>query len=197
MVRPRNKTNWERVLEAAAKTFKEKGYYRSTMQDIADEVGILPGSLYHYFGHKEDLLYALVEQPSRELVENLEAITNSQHPPEEKVGLAIKNHIGMYTRYYPELFLITEEPLEAYPEQKRNYIYELRVRYQRAFERIIAEGQQSGRFDPHLDTRVTVFGILGMCNWMADWYSPGGRLPGEKIATLYTRLVLGGLRVQP
>ena len=52
-----------KIVDAAAKIFREKGYKEATLEDIADEVGILKGSLYYYIDKKEDLLYAVVERP--------------------------------------------------------------------------------------------------------------------------------------
>ena len=52
----------EEVVAAAAKVFYERGYSAATVQDIADELGILKGSLYHYIKTKEDLLFRLFEQ---------------------------------------------------------------------------------------------------------------------------------------
>ena len=51
------------IVSAAAKVFRTKGYHAATVRDIADEVGILKGSLYHHFDSKEDLLYLVVKEP--------------------------------------------------------------------------------------------------------------------------------------
>src|SRR5947207_409360 len=50
----------QEILEAAARVFHEKGYESTSIQDIADEVGILKGSLYYYIRSKEDLLYEII-----------------------------------------------------------------------------------------------------------------------------------------
>ena len=52
--------NLEEIIAAAAKVFQTKGYHAATVQDIADAVGILKGSLYHHVKSKEDLLYLIV-----------------------------------------------------------------------------------------------------------------------------------------
>ncbi len=44
------------IMEAAAKLFAEKGYHATSIQDIADSLGIAKGSMYFYFKSKEDLL---------------------------------------------------------------------------------------------------------------------------------------------
>ena len=51
------------IVSAAAKVFRTKGYHAATVRDIAEEVGILKGSLYHHFASKEELLYLVVKEP--------------------------------------------------------------------------------------------------------------------------------------
>ena len=51
------------IVSAAAKVFRTKGYHAATVRDIAQEVGILKGSLYHHFASKEELLYLVVKEP--------------------------------------------------------------------------------------------------------------------------------------
>ena len=57
------------IIAAAAKLFKEKGYHATTIQDVADEVGMLKGSLYYHIKSKEELLYLVTKEPIRELIE--------------------------------------------------------------------------------------------------------------------------------
>src|ERR1700744_339601 len=55
------------VLDAATKVFSSRGYADASVQDIADELGILKGSLYHYIDSKEDLLFRLLEETHDEV----------------------------------------------------------------------------------------------------------------------------------
>src|SRR5262245_1297495 len=50
----------QEIIDAAAEVFHRKGYSDASIQDIADEVGLLKGSLYHYIEAKEDLLFAVL-----------------------------------------------------------------------------------------------------------------------------------------
>ena len=67
------------VLDAATKVFHTRGYADASVQDIADELGILKGSLYHYIDSKEDLLFRLLEESHNEvdaILEEIEALTD-------------------------------------------------------------------------------------------------------------------------
>jgi AcrR family transcriptional regulator len=59
--------NLAEIIAAAAKMFQTTGYHAATVQDIADAVGILKGSLYHHVKSKEDLLYLIVLTSKRSI----------------------------------------------------------------------------------------------------------------------------------
>ena len=62
----------QEILEAAARVFHEKGYESTSIQDIADSVGILKGSLYYYITSKEDLLFEIIQGVHEEALKNLD-----------------------------------------------------------------------------------------------------------------------------
>ncbi|WP_276206930.1 TetR/AcrR family transcriptional regulator [Oceanicoccus sagamiensis] len=49
-----------RLLSGAAHLFREKGYERTTVRDIANEIGIQSGSLFHHYKSKEEILKAVM-----------------------------------------------------------------------------------------------------------------------------------------
>lgn len=69
------------VVAAAALVFARKGYAEATVEDIADELGILKGSLYHHVRSKSELLYEVVREPVQEMVDSLEKIVATEAPP--------------------------------------------------------------------------------------------------------------------
>src|SRR4051812_27611291 len=64
----------QEVLDAAAKVFHTRGYADASVQDIADELGILKGSLYHYIDSKEDLLFRLLDETHDDVQKNLDEV---------------------------------------------------------------------------------------------------------------------------
>jgi len=61
--RPEQKAlNRKRVLDAAGKIFREKGFHAASLDEIADEAGFSKGVVYSQFGSKDDLALALMEQ---------------------------------------------------------------------------------------------------------------------------------------
>ncbi|HEY4389380.1 MAG TPA: helix-turn-helix domain-containing protein, partial [Ktedonobacteraceae bacterium] len=64
----------ELILQTAEEVLFEKGYYNTSMDEIAARVGIAKGTLYHHFVRKEDLVYALFERLLQESIRSLEQI---------------------------------------------------------------------------------------------------------------------------
>ena len=180
------------IVAAAAKVFRTKGYHAATVRDIADEVGILKGSLYHHFESKEALLYLVVKEPIAQLQETTAAIAGAQLPPTEKLRQAILAHLEAFDRHYPHLFVYLRER-EAVKRRFREMIGFSPKEYERCWQRILREGVEQGEFRPDLDIQVTSYGLLGMLNWLYKWYDPQGRLSVQQVAGEFTRLALAGV----
>src|SRR5690348_15778646 len=84
------------ILEAATRIFQERGYDATTIQAVADDVGILKGSLYYYIDKKEDLLFQIVEGVHRGLAESL-AEVEAETDPVERVRVFIAAHVRFIT----------------------------------------------------------------------------------------------------
>ena len=180
------------IVAAAAKVFQRKGYHAATVQDIADAVGILKGSLYHHLKSKEDLLYLVVKEPMAEMYAAMAEIAASDLPAVPKLQRAIMAHMEGFDRHHPHMFVYVRER----EEMKRLYRERLNVspkQYEGYWQRILREGVKSGEFRPDLDVKVVSYGLLGMLNWAYKWYDPGGRLSFQEVAEQFSNMALAGL----
>jgi TetR/AcrR family transcriptional regulator, cholesterol catabolism regulator len=185
-------TTLDDIVTAAAKVFRTKGYHAATVRDIADEVGILKGSLYHHFESKEALLYLVVKEPIAQMFQNIAAIAAADLAPTEKLRRAMLAHLEAFDRHYPHLFVYLRER-EAVKRRFREMIGFSPKDYERCWQQILREGIEKGEFRPDLDIPVTSYGLLGMLNWAYKWYDPQGRLSIAKVAEQFTSLALAGL----
>src|SRR6476660_6492476 len=80
----------EEILSAAARIFREKGYHGTSVRDIAESVGLLKGSLYHYIRSKEELLARLFEGALEETVRELEEIAAREAPASERLRAMVR-----------------------------------------------------------------------------------------------------------
>lgn len=185
----------QQIVEAAARVFRPKGYDGATLRDIANEAGLLPGSLYYHIRSKEELLRHIVEQPIRDLQRQLEDIIASTVPPAQKLSQAIAAHLRAFEAHYPSLFVYLRNVLQV--DRMRRRVQKQAKRYEEYWQLLLSQGVKAGEFPPDLDVKVISFALLGMCNWMHHWYREDGRLSMDEIIDQFTRLVLDGLRRQP
>ena len=185
-------TTLDDIVSAAAKVFRTKGYHAATVRDIAEEVGILKGSLYHHFESKEALLYLVVKEPIAQMYRTIAAIADADLAPTEKLRRAISAHLEAFDRHYPHLFVYLRER-EAVKRRFREMIGFSPKDYERCWQQILREGVENGEFRAELDIQVTSYGLLGMLNWAYKWYDPQGRLTIGEVAEQFTALALAGL----
>src|SRR5215475_4742445 len=184
------------IVSAAAKVFRTKGYHAATVRDIADEVGLLKGSLYHHFDSKEELLYLVVKEPIAQMYRTMAEIAASDGQAGDKLCRAISAHLEAFDRHYPHLFVYLRER-EAVKRRFREKIGFSPKDYERCWQQILGEGVESGEFRSDLDIQVASYGLLGMLNWLYKWYDPQGRLTVQQVAEQFTSLALAGLAAAP
>lgn len=182
------------IVAAATRLFQEKGYHATSMQDIADGVGLQKGSLYHYISSKEDLLMIIVQEAVDIYVDRLAAISASDLPPREKFAQAVRQHLmgiannlGMLTIFLREVHALT-------PEQQALVRRETE-RYNRVIEEIFAQGVAQGVFRD-VDPRLACRAILGSCNWFYRWYRPSGQMSLEQLADFFVDLLFKGIETE-
>ena len=88
MARP---TRWNEIVDAAATLFRQKGFVATSLEDIAGEVGMYKGSLYHYIKSKEDLLTAVVREPADQILADVRDVAAQDVPSSEKVRLLTRS----------------------------------------------------------------------------------------------------------
>ena len=58
---------------------------------------------------------------------------------------------------------------------------------------LVEHGRATGAFRADLDARLVAFGMIGMCNWVAAWFDPGGSMTPDEIARQYVTLLTESL----
>ncbi len=180
------------MLRTAAELFRAKGFDRSTMEDVARELGLLKGSLYYYFDSKQEILDEILVAPRRHLLDQLERIASSDAAADEKLRQAITEFVTAFDIEYPAMSVAVYERFDQSVEHKGN-IQILRRRIQEILEQIVRQGVDEGRFETE-SPKMATFAIAGMCNWLSTWYEKGGPFTSRRIAESFADLVLNGLR---
>jgi AcrR family transcriptional regulator len=184
----------EEVLGAAAKVFSERGYADASVQDVADELGILKGSLYHYIRTKEDLLFWLLEDVHRDIEEILDDVSETEGlGPLELIELYIRRHV-IYNLENLERISIYYHDLDRLSEVRHKRISDRRAAHTRFITNLIAEAQAQGLANPDLDAKLLANCVFATIIWNYRWYKPRGGASREKVADVSAQFALNGLR---
>jgi TetR/AcrR family transcriptional regulator, cholesterol catabolism regulator len=182
---------YDEIAQAAIRLFQQKGYHATSVQDIADEVGLQKGSLYHYISSKEELLMKIAHQSISSFNRRLEKIIDMEVNFREKLLLAIQTHTTVVAANLQMTTVLLREAFSL-GEPHATVIQELTDRYLDLWTRIIDEGIAAGEFKPG-NSRLKALAILGACNWLYRWYESNGPLSAEEIGKVFADIFLDGI----
>ena len=178
--------------EAATRLFRQRGFHATSMQDLAEDLGMNRGSLYHYIEAKDDLLWAIVNGAMERLDGAVRPILEGPDPIPERLTRAIAAHLAFAAEHGDELALIQIE-LRALAPERRATLVGQRDAYEAAWREAIREGVADGSIRA-VDVRLASIAILSVCNWFTQWYRPDGPLDVPAIGQEFAGLFLDGLR---
>jgi AcrR family transcriptional regulator len=191
--RPTRRRRDDEVVEAAAKVFHERGYADASVQDVADELNILKGSLYHYIDTKEDLLYRVLNSLHAEVEQILEEVAAVEDlDPLERLALYVRRQVQFNAENLPRVSVYYND-VERLSEERRKAIYSRRKVHERYVASLIEDAQQRGEADDSLDPRILSNCIFGTVIWTYKWYHPGGKVSREQLASVCSAFVLEGV----
>ena len=174
------KTRENEILAAAARVFREKGYHGASVQDIAESVGLLKGSLYHYIRSKEELLARLFEGALQETVRELEEIATRDASATARLRAMVRAYALSVTANLDSVGIYLRE-WRSLPPPELARVRARRRAMRSLFESVLAEGAHRREFAAG-DAKIATLAILGMVNWLYEWYRPRGRLRPEALA---------------
>lgn len=181
------------IIDAAARLFRQKGYASTNMQEIAAALGVTKAALYYYFRSKEEILATICDQTMATAEKRLAKLMERPLSVPERIRQIIYNHIMSVFDDAPYISVFFNERLHLAPDNLEK-ITRRRRQYEEKIADVLREGIARGILKP-VDVLPTVYAILGMCNWLYQWYKPDGRLKPEEITDLFAEIVLRGLLV--
>jgi AcrR family transcriptional regulator len=182
----------QEILEAAARVFHEKGYESTSIQDIADEVGILKGSLYYYIRSKEDLLYEIIRDIHDEAIANVSHIDSLDGTALERIRAFVLAHMTFTAENLGKISVFFHD-FRSLNEERQRTIIASRDLYERRMRDLIKAGQRDGSIRRDVDPKLAALAAMGAMNWTYHWYKPGGRRSIREIAGGFADLIANGL----
>jgi AcrR family transcriptional regulator len=170
----------DEILAAAARIFRQKGYHGTSVRDIAESVGLLKGSLYHYISSKEELLARLFDGALEGTMRDLETIARRDGSASGRLRDMVKAYVRAVTANLDAVGLYLRE-WRSLPAPELARLRAKRHAMRALFEDVVAQGVRAREFAAG-DEKIATLAILGMCNWIFEWYRPRGRLRPEDLA---------------
>lgn len=188
----RQRLTQQAIVAAAAELFARVGFGATSLDDVAEVLGASKASLYYHIKNKEEILRLIFLMVLTVSEEPLRRIVVADLPPREKLCRAIEHQTAVAADRSPAMTVFyREQPHLTGPFAKE--IILRKKAYERYFEDIIEEGQAAGVFQPDVDPKIAAFGLLGMCNWLSQWYKAGGQYSAQQIARQFEHMIGAGL----
>ena len=179
----------ERILHAAAKLFRERGYHRTTVRDIAERVGLLSGSLFHHFRSKEEMLREIMREAAISVCLKAEDIVARAPDAPSRLRALIALELDCVVAepskdYHAVLFMEWREV----PEAARPEFTMLRRRYARIWRAVLDDCEREAllRCEPVAASHVVHGAIMGAMTW----FKPSGRYSVAQYGEILAGLVL-------
>jgi TetR/AcrR family transcriptional regulator, cholesterol catabolism regulator len=184
------------VYRAAAQIILRKGFDATSVNDIANALGMTKAGLYHYINGKKELLFDIMNFGLDELDEEVAAPARAIADPEARLRFMIASHARLVTRGQGAITILVDEITALTPAQNRK-ITRRKREYFDCLRDLLNELKASGKL-ADVDTTAATFSLLGMINWLSRWFRQDGALTPERAAAEITKIALHGiLRSEP
>jgi AcrR family transcriptional regulator len=185
----------ERVLEVAARLFREKGYLATGTREIAEAANMKSGSLYYHYPSKEALLSAVMTLAIEKLTDAVrQAIADT--PASEGMRGRLRNAIRAHLKVIHEhvdMMIASRQSVNLLPEESRDAHIRLRENYAQVWRELLESGKASGDVAQDADVVLIEMFLLGALNWTSEWFDPA-RLSFDRLSQGLMDLVLNGAR---
>ncbi|MFW6147120.1 MAG: TetR/AcrR family transcriptional regulator [Thermodesulfobacteriota bacterium] len=180
------------IKDVAINLFYKKGYFATSISDIARATGIQKSSLYYHYSNKEDILFDILKTTMVDLDGNLEHQLANFTGAESRMRAALESHILFHIDRQKEV-IIADSELRGLTVDNYKMIIRMRDQYEQKFQDLIQRGIDDGTFVPS-DVKILSYAMLTMCTGVCIWFNPANRLPKEAVARIYVDFILKALK---
>jgi AcrR family transcriptional regulator len=185
------------VISAAIEVMSKKGYSGTSIQEVADRVGVLKGSLYHYFSSKEELLFRILNESHEESVAIADSVAALGLSPLDELREYLTRQSLWYLRNVDRANIFFTESRNLTGD-RRDLVKQSGVEFERHMRDLIAAAQENGQIRSQVDVRLLVRFVIGSLNNVRWWPSRSvGAFTSDQLAAALIELIFNGLDAQP
>jgi AcrR family transcriptional regulator len=182
----------DELLSAAARLFSKRGFEATSMRDIANEVGMLAGSMYYHFPAKDDLIVAAHAEGVRALLVALdEALLGAVEPwarLEAMCAAHLSNLLGG-----SDIAGVVAVDFSQLPDELRGRLIQQRDEYEARLAQLV----DALDLRADVDKRLFRLALLGALNWTPNWFRADVDSPSEVARQLVSQLRDGARQASP
>jgi TetR/AcrR family transcriptional regulator, cholesterol catabolism regulator len=193
---PRQRPRQE-ILRAAARLFQQQGYDATSMNDVAAALKLSKGGLYHHFQSKDEILFHIMTHAMEitearviNVVRRIDA--SSVAGVEERLRTLIKLHIQVVLSPEDREITVMLHENHPLPPNLRRQINARKKDYLHFVEHLVADVQRKRNSKSSVTPRAAALALVGMINWIYQWYKPDGPLSGDALVHQYTEIFFHG-----
>nr|WP_218935739.1 TetR/AcrR family transcriptional regulator [Actinomadura citrea] len=183
------------LVRLAAELFAEKGFQATTVRNIADEAGILSGSLYHHFDSKESIVDEILSGFFTEIMAAYQAVIDENKNPQDTIAGLVRVAFGTLEPHRAAITVMQNDWNYLRGMDRFAYLTKSEDEVEKMWVTTLQAGQAEGLFRPDLDPKLT-YRMIRDTVWVAvRWFRPGGRLNAQGLAEHYLKVMFDGINL--
>jgi TetR/AcrR family transcriptional regulator, cholesterol catabolism regulator len=182
----------QEILRAAARLFQQQGYDATSMNDVAAALKLSKGGLYHHFQSKDEILYHIMSHAMDITEERVINVARRIEGAEERLRTLIRLHIEVVLSAEDREITVMLHENHPLPPALRRKINGRKKDYVHFVENLVADVQRQRNSTSQVTPRAAAFALVGMINWIYQWYKPEGSLTGDALVRQYTDIFFRG-----
>lgn len=185
----------ERTVEAAVELFYERGYENTTLEAVAERLGVTKPFIYAQFTSKSELLAEICSRGIASSLRALDGVLALDLTPRGKLEEIARRFVAAVIESQKHIAIFSREEKNLLPADFER-ISDMRRDFDRKLSALLVEGQRTGEFEV-ADPLLASLAIGGMVSWAYVWYRPGRRLEPAELAERMAALILSLVRARP
>lgn len=181
------------VLRAGARLFNERGYDRTSLDDIAAELSVSKRTLYYYVESKDDILFECTRRAIDALDAAMQESRNREKSPLERIETFMREYARVLSDDFGACLVRCRDDLLS--EASRSALHDGFRKIDQTIRDLLQEGMDDGSITPR-DKRLTAAAIFGAFNWVPYWNQDDKTVPHDDVADHFLEMLLDGLRAR-
>lgn len=183
----------ETLLKAAAELFYERGYDGTSIQDLANRLGVTKSAIYHHVPGKEALLRLAVDRALDGLFAEVTKLDTVGGRAVERLEHLVRGSVTVLVEQLPFVTLLLR--VRGNSETEREALARRRE-FDQIVTALVADAAAEGDLRPDINPATTTRLLFGMVNSVIEWYRPQGGLSAGDLADMVATVAFDGLRVR-